>query len=524
MRKFDFQLRRVKLTLIQRQVIGLITVSTAIRLGLAMLLELGNDEVYYWTYASYPDLSHFDHPPMVGLLIQASTLNLLFTDDFFLRLGPILLAAADTWLIYRIGAKVKDEYTGLVAAVLFTSSVYCSIIAGFAIIPDSPELFFWLMALQASLDFLPAINITRANRLTCMLFGILAGLAMLSKYHAAFLWIGAGMYVVLFNRAWLKDYSLYLSALFSLLLFVPVIYWNATHDFITFTFHSERVTPSYALRLDSFFREIGGQIAYNNPFNYILIVVACIALIRKKINVTPFVRILLLNSLPLLVVFTGFSLFRDTLPHWTGPAFLGLMIIAAIYWSPLLKCDKHITLITGRLMVPLLFLLVMVCAAVLVIDFLPFSWGSHADEASVGDGDFTQDMYGWESIGHAFKTVARKQELTGAMKSDAGLISYKWFPAAHEDFYVATPMSRDLYVIGPLQEVHKYFWINNARGGLTRGEDYYHIAVSNYYRDPQLLFGNLFERVEPIDTIEVKRSGTVVRKAFVFKLKNYTGV
>ena len=513
----------MKLTLIQRQVVGLIAVSTAIRLVLSMLLELGNDEVYYWTYASYPDLSHFDHPPMVGLLIQASTLNLLLTDDFFLRLGPILLAAADTWLMYRIGAKVKDEYTGLVAAVLFTSSVYCSLIAGFAIIPDAPELFFWLMALRASLYFLPVVNITRSDRLKCVLFGMLAGLAMLSKYHAAFLWVGAGMYVMLYNRAWLKDYSLYVAMFLSLVLLVPVVYWNATHDFITFTFHGERVTPSYELRLDYFFRELAGQIAYNNPINYVLIAIACVALMRKKMNITPFMRILLWNSLPLLFVFTGFSLFRNTLPHWTGPAFLGLTVIAAIYWSPLLKLEKRITPIVGRLMLPMLLLLVMVCAAVFAIDFSPFSFGNRTDEARIGDGDFTQDMYGWKSIGREFKTIALKQERAGAMKRDAGLISFKWFPAAHEDFYVAKPMVRDLYVVGPLQDVHEYFWINQARGGLTRGKDYYHIAVSNYYQDPRSLFGNLFERVEAIDTIDVIRSGTVVRKAFVFKLKNYMG-
>jgi len=174
-------------------------------------------------------------------------------------------------------------------------------------------------------------------------------------------------------------------------------------------------------------------------------------------------------------------------------------------------------------MLPLALLLLMVCAAVFAIDFSPFSFGSSAGDVRIGDGDFTQDMYGWESIGREFKTIALKQERAGAMKKNAGLVSFKWFPAAHEDFYVANPMVRDLYVVGPLQDVHKYFWINEARGGLKRGEDYYHIAVSNYYRDPQSLFGDLFERVEALDTIVVRRSGTVVRKAFVFKLKNYRG-
>jgi len=48
----------------------LILVSLACRGFIAGMIELGNDEVYYLTYARFPDLSHFDHPPMVGLVIQ----------------------------------------------------------------------------------------------------------------------------------------------------------------------------------------------------------------------------------------------------------------------------------------------------------------------------------------------------------------------------------------------------------------------------------------------------------------------
>jgi hypothetical protein len=48
----------------------LIIVSFIIRCFISAFIEFGNDEVNYWTYALYPDLSHFDHPPMVGYFIQ----------------------------------------------------------------------------------------------------------------------------------------------------------------------------------------------------------------------------------------------------------------------------------------------------------------------------------------------------------------------------------------------------------------------------------------------------------------------
>ena len=47
----------------------LIIISTLIRVFIAGTLEFSVDEVYYWTYAMFPDWSHFDHPPMVAFLI-----------------------------------------------------------------------------------------------------------------------------------------------------------------------------------------------------------------------------------------------------------------------------------------------------------------------------------------------------------------------------------------------------------------------------------------------------------------------
>ena len=49
---------------ITRLVLWIIALATLGRLLIGGLLELGNDEVYYLTYAYLPDLSHFDHPPI----------------------------------------------------------------------------------------------------------------------------------------------------------------------------------------------------------------------------------------------------------------------------------------------------------------------------------------------------------------------------------------------------------------------------------------------------------------------------
>ena len=129
---------KIKQQNINKCLILLLSVSALLRGFLAFFLEFGNDEVYYWTYALYPDWSHFDHPPMVGWFIQLFSFNLLFTSEFFLRLSSVVFMTLNTYLIYLIGKHVKNEQTGFYAALLYTASVYVFVITGIFILPDTP--------------------------------------------------------------------------------------------------------------------------------------------------------------------------------------------------------------------------------------------------------------------------------------------------------------------------------------------------------------------------------------------------
>src|SRR5690348_9398865 len=91
---------------------------------LAANTELGNDEVYYWTYAQKLQWSYFDHPPVIAVLIKLFTLNLSLDTAFVLRFGAICCGAISTFLIYQIGSLLKDEETGYMSALLFIASPY----------------------------------------------------------------------------------------------------------------------------------------------------------------------------------------------------------------------------------------------------------------------------------------------------------------------------------------------------------------------------------------------------------------
>jgi hypothetical protein len=498
----------------------------------ASLMELGNDEVYYWTYALYPDWSHFDHPPMVGWLIQLSTLDLRLTHELFVRLGAIACSGLSTWLMFRIATRLAGPRAGLIAAVLHTATIYGSVLAGIVILPDAPLVVFWLVTLALLLEALPARTIGARERRLVLAAGASIGLAMLSKYHGIFLAGGALAYVAAYDRRWVREPAVYGAAALAALLSLPILIWNINNDFISFTYHGGRATPALRLRPDLFLTEIGGQVAYQNPIGWVLMLMALSALSRGRLDLDGArTRILVLMGLPLWVTFTGISLFRGTLPHWTGPAYLSLILLTAVHGAtrprrgrPSEPSVGHAApFIPRRFWAPLALLAPLIVAAAITIQFAPAAFGRDEPETRRGEGDATMDMFGWRQVRAGVETVLRRDQDAGVMSSDAAILSFRWFPAAHIDYYVGTPLGRRVLVAGRLDQAHKYYWINRARGGLTVGDDAYHVAVSNWFEEPEVAFGRLFATIEEPDTIQVWRSGVHVRNALVYRMRGYNG-
>jgi len=499
---------------IQQTLWLLMLVSFIIRALMAAFTELGNDEVYYWTYAKFPDWSHFDHPPMVGWVIQLFTLNLHFDSEFFIRLAAIVFGTINNWLIFLVGKQIKDSLTGLYAAFLFTASFYCFVISGTFIMPDTPQVLFWLLSLLLLSKALPDKNLTASSRYRLLGAGLTMGLAMLSKYHSVFLIIGAFLYILIFNRKWFRAKETYAAFILAILLFTPVILWNYHNQFISFTFHESRVGPSESsVRLDYLFTEIIGQVFYNNPVNFIIIVIAFLFLIKGKIFLErQYLYFLLLISLPLSLVFLSFSLYSSTLPHWTGPAYLGFMLIAAAFLRFAGERRSSILLFPWSLRIALVLPLIIITGGITQINYgwLPFQ--------KLRSEDFSSQLFGWRQLGDKFALVAKKYSDLRLMPEDAPIITFRWFPAANLDYYVATPLGHKLYALGTLTRIHKYYWIDKERGNLKKGTSSYYIALSDDYQYPGDLFGKIFDTIYPPDTISIYRRNEIIRKAYIYRL------
>ncbi len=510
---------RIKEQNINNILFWLLAISVVIRGLLAAWMEFGNDEVYYWTYALYPDWSHFDHPPMVGWVIQLFSLNLLFDSEFFIRLASVVFMTADTYIIYRIGKDLKDARTGLYAALLYTASVYAFVITGIFIMPDTPLMLFWLLAIWMAIIYFKRLHTQQHSDSYIILFGAFAGLAMLSKYSGVFLWAGILLYILFFDRKPLKTSAFYCALIISLCAVMPIFLWNKSNNFISFRFHGERVGGN-SFNFGTFGTELAGEFFYNNPVLFILAIVTIIAAFKKRISIEKSAqRLILCIALPMIAVFWVFSLMRPTLPHWNAPAYASLIILSAVYLREKQSEPEQLPkFITAALAVLLLTLVVGV--AEIKTGFIPLD--KHTEPEQVGRDDFTVDMYGWRQLGEKFADFRAQKIAEGVMNEEDGIVANQWFPLANLDYYVARPLGIRVMGLGWPEQLHKYLWINDERGGFHLGEDYWFLSDSRYMKDPKTTYQWYFKDIELAGIIPIERNGKTVKNFFVYTCKGLT--
>lgn len=492
----------------RKNTILLIIISTIVRLLLSGIVELNNDEVYYWTYAKHLQWNYFDHPPMVGACIRFFTGGLQWNHEFFIRLASVTGAAISTWLIYLSGKYLNNDRTGFYAACLFTASFYSSVIAGLLILPDSPQMVFWMLSVYLMIGIVKGKHPGKINQ-RLILLGISIGFCILSKVHGIFCWAGFGGYIFFNKKDLLKKPILYVSVMITVIMLVPSLIWTLDNKMSTVDYHGSRILLRH-FQFDSFIREVFGSFAYNNPLNVIMLVMA---LISFKERLKQF-SLLLWLGLPLIITVLFLSLFNDTLPHWSGPAYSTLILITASWLSelPILKAKKWIMASTSLTAGALLL-------AIYVINFWPGTIGNKT-MPNLGKHDVTLDMSGWRAFGKDLRKFY-EEDNNGHDSKPRFIFSNYWFPAAHLSFYVARPMGLNVKAVGPLNDIHHFAWLNARLPELNEGEDAYYIGISNFNDPvPEVLQARFVSISKPVLIPQI-RNGKIARYFLVYRLNGY---
>ncbi|GAA5224753.1 ArnT family glycosyltransferase [Membranihabitans marinus] len=443
----------------------------AVRLIAALSTELSVDEAYYTMYGLYPSWSYFDHPPMVGWMIRLTTLNYYWNTEFTVRILPLVVGTANLYLVYQIGKRFFNENIGLMALVMSAGSIYNSVVLGLFILPDTPQSFLWLLAMYF---FLSYIENQKIHWLWYFSFAV--GLGLLAKYHNVFLLLGAGLYFILKSPQSLRSVVVWLALCFPMLFFLPVLYWNYHHEWLSFNFHGNRVgNDSFKILWDYFFQEIGGQILYNNPFNFVMVVLVAVFGFnyRRRAFKNNKLVFLLATGLPLALVVVLMSLFNKTLPHWSGPAYYSLFLIAALGWHYFQWSKKVLYWSYGFFVFFLLLALVQIHTG-----FLNLS--STVDDPRMGRNDFSLDLYGWHQLSDKMDDLIALDQEAGLLDSNVVIYTRNWFPAGQLDYYIGYRKNRTLLVDGNMNEKHHYYFVNQYRQLDTLPRSAYFISSSRY--------------------------------------------
>ena len=495
----------------------LLIINTLIRFFIAFFTNLGIDEAYYFSYGLYLDWSYFDHPLMIALVVKASSIFGSSFSAIGLRAVPLIIGTLNILLIFHIGKTIKDSMTGFYAALLFSASFYGSVISGTFVLPDNPLTFFWLLSLLFAIKFFTA---EKHEWPFLFFFAIGAGLAFLSKYSALALWFGMLCMALKEKKAaWFRQPRFYLAGMISILLFLPVLIWNINHNFASFSFHGNRMRlEGIVLHFDYFASELAGQVFYNNPINIVIIISCLIYFFRHKKDFDRTITSwLLFTSFPVIFATLLTSFFNRTLPHWSGPAYLSLIIFAALALRQKYADAYHKPIKLA--LASQAFFGVIIVLGLLQINFGLINPGSNTDEEKLGKNDISLDMYGWKQVTQEMDKMVTADLKSGAIGNNVVFITHNWFPAGHIEFYLANPLKKKLYIWGTEEKSHQYMLINERRGMIEQNSDAYYITTSRYFASPDPNLLNHYKTFDNRAVIRLHRNNKAAFNVFIYRLK-----
>ena len=182
------------------------------------------DEFLYLAEAHHLAWGYMEVPPLLSVFAWFT--NLFGTSMFWLKFWPSLFGAINYILVGKIILSFRGKVFALFLALLpFIFGAYLRV--HFLFQPNFLEIFFWTMIAFSVLRFIQ----TQKNRYL-YLFGISAGLGILSKYSVAFFIISIlGALLITRNRKIFLNKHLYVASLIGFLIFLPNLLWQFRYGF-----------------------------------------------------------------------------------------------------------------------------------------------------------------------------------------------------------------------------------------------------------------------------------------------------
>ncbi len=408
-------------------------------------LGLGPDEAQYWDWSRLLDWSYVTKPPLTSWLLAATT-SLLGDTLLGVRFFALLSQVCVPVLGFLIVQQLRDTATAWWA---FTALTLTPIIAlgGYVMTPDAPSMLCWFGALYLLVRLLNG----QINPLYGWgLIGLIIGLGGLAKPTVALFYPCLGLYWLASRcyghshcqhgqqHTYVSLWGICAAGLISLLCQAPVMYWNATHDWLMFHHVLMQTTGDNRWQgLPSFFNFIVSQLLLVGPLVSLLMVAR---LHRLPMNLLWFF------SMPLVGGFALLSFFTKVQGNWPV---LGMSILIMLFschaatWPARYKNVLKVALAFNFMLILLLH------NTDALRPWLPTKT------------DPTKTLRGWQPAGHALAEVAHSTHIATIITTryqDTAQLAFNtpsqprvyylnpgWRPPKHYDFiHLPSPFPRQV--------------------------------------------------------------------------------
>jgi 4-amino-4-deoxy-L-arabinose transferase-like glycosyltransferase len=390
---------------------------------------LAPDEAQYWDWSRHLDWSYYSKGPMVAYLIAVST-RLGGNTEFWVRLPAVLMATGLAGIAYFLARCIFQSSRAGFLSVVLLSLMPLYEAGAFLMTIDPPFVFCWGLA---------ALLLQRAVKLRSDMawygVGVVFGLGLLSKYTmlmlapCVLLWLALSPDL----RHWLRRREPYEAAALGLLLFSPVIVWNARHGWLSgrhvliqASEGGQRGLLASLIRPPEF---LATQLGVVSPFLFVLMVLAVAWAWREGTRKgREDLLLLACLSAPIFLFFQVWTLVTKVQANWAANAyFTGAIAIAGWRESWVDWGERRVR--TSRLKA-LLAASILLPALLLPAAFFPDVLGVFGARVPVAIDLVSKRLRGWSELGQAVGEAMR------AAPRPPFLVSDRYQIASELAFYV----------------------------------------------------------------------------------------
>lgn len=190
-------------------------------------MPLNDDEMYYWVWSLHPAFGYVDHPPMVAWLIATS--SWLGHTAIWIRLPFIICETVAALILARAAVTLGASRSGAgLCAIIFTLIPQPDLLIAQAK-PDPPYLLGWALSLLFAARWAKS-----GSRTDAFFLGVALGATVMSRFFGWALVAGICAWA-LTSKTSLRR-TLWIPLTIVVLIYAPLLYWNAAHGWSNFTF------------------------------------------------------------------------------------------------------------------------------------------------------------------------------------------------------------------------------------------------------------------------------------------------